>query len=63
MGSNVGSKSAPRLYWDAGGEDDERAGIPAQTPAAFSHKPIERAAVLGPIKAKPAGGRERRGQP
>jgi len=36
---------------------------PAQFPAVSSPEPIERAAVLGPIKAKPFGWPRRRGQP
>src|SRR5258707_11238082 len=35
----------------------------AQIPAASSPDPIERAAVLGPVKAKPCGWPRRRGQP
>ena len=36
---------------------------PAQFPAASSPEPIERAAVLGPVKARPFGWPRRRGQP
>jgi hypothetical protein len=38
-------------------------GFPAQIPAASSPDPIQPAAVLGPVKAKPCGWPRRRGQP
>src|SRR5712691_2566946 len=37
--------------------------VPVQIPAASSPDPIERAAVLGPVKAEPFGWPRRRGQP
>jgi hypothetical protein len=37
--------------------------IPTQNPAASSPDPLEHAAVLGPVKAKPFGWPRRRGQP
>jgi hypothetical protein len=44
-------------------QNHQRAPARVQIPAASSPDPIERAAVLGPVKAKPFGWPRRRGQP
>jgi hypothetical protein len=36
----------------------DRCPVPKQIPATSSADPIKRAAVLGPVKASPSGGRE-----
>ena len=62
-----GADVLPWIGWHGGADrqDDnhQRAPPRAQIPAASSPDPIERAAVLGPVKAKPCGWPRRRGQP
>ena len=43
--------------------ENDNEPVPVQIPEASSPDPIERAAVLGPVKAKPFGWPRRRGQP
>src|SRR5258708_5096439 len=59
-----GADALPWIGWPGGADRQDDNHPPGRRfRAASSPDPIERAAVLGPVKAKPCGWPRRRGQP